>query len=80
MCRGSVEFEAIGLEHGLAFTQTFAAELRALAPFEKDGLVEIGQDAIEVTARGWYFVRNIAMVFDRHFQADRTRSQFSRAI
>ena len=80
MCRGRVEFEAVALEHGIDFAQTFAAELHALESFEKDGLVEIRQDAVEVTARGWYFVRNIAMAFDRHLQADRARSHFSRAI
>jgi oxygen-independent coproporphyrinogen III oxidase len=29
---------------------------------------------------GWYFVRAVAMVFDRYLQADRNRAKFSRII
>jgi len=29
---------------------------------------------------GWYCVRAVAMVFDRHLQADRNRSRFSRIL
>jgi len=36
--------------------------------------------AIQVTATGWFFVRAVAMVFDRHLQADRVRERFSRII
>ena len=40
----------------------------------------IEPSAIQVTALGWYFVRGVAMVFDKHLQADRTRERFSRII
>jgi oxygen-independent coproporphyrinogen-3 oxidase len=33
-----------------------------------------------VTPEGWYFVRAVAMVFDRHLQADKTRQRYSRII
>lgn len=33
-----------------------------------------------VTADGWFFVRAVAMVFDRYLQADRNRAEFSRII
>jgi hypothetical protein len=29
---------------------------------------------------GWFFVRAIAMVFDRYLQTDRTRAKFSKII
>ena len=35
---------------------------------------------IQVTAQGWFFVRAVAMVFDRYIQSDRTRAQFSKII
>jgi oxygen-independent coproporphyrinogen-3 oxidase len=44
------------------------------------GLVEVGEREIQVTATGWFFVRAVAMVFDRHLQADRVRERFSRII
>jgi oxygen-independent coproporphyrinogen-3 oxidase len=44
------------------------------------GLVHITAEGIAVTALGWYFVRGIAMTFDRYLQADRNRARFSRII
>ena len=36
--------------------------------------------AIQVTATGWYFVRAVAMTFDRYLQSDKVRERFSRII
>ena len=47
---------------------------------ETQGLVELGSEGVRVTSMGWFFVRGIAMVFDRYLQADRTRARFSRII
>jgi oxygen-independent coproporphyrinogen-3 oxidase len=58
----------------------FATELEALQPLVDMGLVEIEPEAIQVTPRGWYFVRGVAMVFDRNLRADQTRERFSRII
>jgi oxygen-independent coproporphyrinogen-3 oxidase len=80
MCQGRVEFESISLSHLIDFRRTFAHELAALRPLQDQGLVEIAADAIDVTPLGWYFVRSIAMVFDRHLQADRARDHYSRVI
>ena len=51
--------------------------MRGLA---EQGLVTLEPGAIQVTAMGWYFVRAVAMVFDRYLQADRSRERFSRII
>ena len=44
------------------------------------GLVNLHADAIEVTASGWFLVRAVAMVFDRHLHADPARNRFSRIV
>jgi len=80
MCQGRVEFESVDVAHLVNFRQTFATELETMRALQASGLVEILPDAIEVTPLGWYFVRSIAMVFDRHLQADRARDHFSRVI
>ena len=80
MCQGRVEFESISLAHLVDFRGVFAAELQALSALADSGLVVVDADAIEVTPLGWYFVRSVAMVFDRHLQADRARDHFSRVI
>lgn len=35
---------------------------------------------LQVTGRGWFFVRAIAMLFDRYLQTDRNRARFSKII
>jgi oxygen-independent coproporphyrinogen-3 oxidase len=80
MCQGRVDFESIEVAHLIDMRAAFANELKALEPLAEQGLVEIEPRAIEVTPLGWYFVRAVAMVFDRYLQADRTRERFSRII
>ena len=62
------------------FRSYFAAELEQLRDLQAQGLVQVDDAGIQVTATGWYFVRAIAMVFDRYLQTDRTRAKFSRII
>jgi oxygen-independent coproporphyrinogen-3 oxidase len=80
MCQGRVEFESIELAHLVKMREVFAPELEQLRPLQAMGLVEVGEREIQVTATGWFFVRAVAMVFDRHLQADRVRERFSRII
>lgn len=80
MCQGRVDFESIELAYLLDFRQYFASEMRLLEPLVESGLVQMESDGIRVTPLGWYFVRAVAMPFDRHLQADKTAERFSRII
>jgi len=80
MCQGRVDIESIELAYLVDFRQYFSTELRQLEPLVESGLVQLESDGVRVTALGWYFVRAIAMVFDRHLQADKTVERFSRII
>ncbi len=80
MCQGQVQFESIELAHLIDFHDYFAAELQALLPLQAQGLVAISDSGIQVTDMGWFFVRGVAMVFDKYLQADRTRARFSKII
>ena len=80
MCQGRVDFESIELAYLVDFRQYFASEMRLLEPLVESGLVQMESDGIRVTPLGWYFVRAVAMVFDRHLQADKTVERFSRII
>jgi oxygen-independent coproporphyrinogen-3 oxidase len=80
MCQGRVEYESVELAHLINFRETFAPELERLKPLQEMGLVEVGPQAIQVTATGWYFVRAVAMTFDRYLQSDKMRERFSRII
>jgi oxygen-independent coproporphyrinogen-3 oxidase len=80
MCQGQLQYESIDLAYLIDFKSYFAAELETLAGMEEQGLVEVSDTGIQVTAMGWFFVRGVAMVFDRYLQADRTRARFSKII
>ncbi len=80
MCQGHVLFESIELAWMIKFDSYFAAELEQLRELQGRGLVTLDDTGIQVTATGWYFVRAVAMVFDRYLQADRNRARFSRII
>jgi oxygen-independent coproporphyrinogen III oxidase len=74
MCQGRVEFESIELAHLIKMREYFAAELEACSRWSRPGWWRSTGDGVQVTATGWYFVRGVAMVFDRHLQADRCAS------
>ena len=80
MCQGVLQVESIELAYLIDFKSYFAKELQALQLLVQQGLVQVDGQAIQVTAQGWYFVRAVAMVFDRYLQTDRTRAQFSKII
>jgi oxygen-independent coproporphyrinogen-3 oxidase len=80
MCQGQVVFESIELAWLLDFRQYFAAEMEQMKELQKQGLVSVDDTGIQVTASGWFFVRAVAMHFDRYLQADRNRARFSRII
>jgi oxygen-independent coproporphyrinogen III oxidase len=80
MCQGRVDFESVELAHLERMRDYFGSELARLQPLADEGLIEIERDAIQLTALGWYFVRAIAMVFDRYLQTDLKRAHFSRVI
>ncbi len=80
MCQGQLAYESIELAHLIDFKTYFAAELAQLATMQEQGLVTLGDTGIQVTPMGWFFVRGVAMVFDKYLQADRTRARFSKII
>jgi oxygen-independent coproporphyrinogen-3 oxidase len=80
MCQGRLEFESIALAHLIDVPSYFRGELESLQPLADQGLVLLEPGAVQVTAAGWFLIRAIAMVFDKHLQADRQRARFSRII
>jgi oxygen-independent coproporphyrinogen III oxidase len=80
MCQGELQFESIELAYMIDFKEYFSSELKSIYELENVGMVVLEDDGIEVTETGWYFVRAIAMVFDRYIQLDRNRARFSKII
>ena len=80
MCQGQLQFESINLAYLVDFKTYFAAEMQALDGLSEQGLVTVDESGIQVTPQGWFFVRAVAMVFDKYLQSDRTRARFSKII
>jgi oxygen-independent coproporphyrinogen III oxidase len=84
MCNFHVEFAAWERAFGLPFAETFAGEIAELEAPDgpvAHGFLRVTAEALEVTELGALFVRNLAMVFDRHLRrraAD--RPAFSRTV
>jgi len=80
MCQGELQYEAIELAYMIDFKSYFANELELLAEQENTGMVVLEENGLQVTDMGWFFVRAIAMLFDRYLQTDRNRARFSKII
>jgi oxygen-independent coproporphyrinogen-3 oxidase len=80
MCQGQLQFESINLAWLVDFKKYFSAELAQLDDMQGQGLVQLSDTGIQVTGMGWFFVRGVAMVFDRYLQADLNRTRFSKII
>ncbi|AGM41640.1 oxygen-independent coproporphyrinogen III oxidase [Spiribacter salinus M19-40] len=80
MCQGTIDFEAVGERHGIVFNQYFGDALEALTPLVDDGLVTIGERSLQVTDRGQFFLRNVAMPFDAYLAEASNARRFSRVI
>jgi oxygen-independent coproporphyrinogen III oxidase len=80
MCQGKVGFSEIERTHDVRMQEYFESELAALSKLAAAGLVEMGEDRVDVTAAGWFLVRAIAMVFDRHLRQAKERHRFSKIV
>lgn len=79
-CRGELDFDAIGREHGVDFIAYFGDELRALEPLQRDGIVRRAAPGLVVTDTGRFLLRNVCAVFDRNLRQDGAPAGYSRAI
>jgi oxygen-independent coproporphyrinogen-3 oxidase len=80
MCQGHVDFARIEETHSIRMSDYFGSELAALTSLAQSGLVTVTERSIDVTMAGWFLVRAIAMVFDRHLQFAKERHRFSRVV
>ena len=80
MCQGELQYESINLAYLIDFKTYFANELEALKALQETGMVVLEDSGIQVTDTGWFFVRAVAMLFDRYLQTDRNRARFSKII
>jgi oxygen-independent coproporphyrinogen-3 oxidase len=80
MCQGHIQYDAFNEAWLIDAKKYFAIEIEQLETLQTQGLVELTDGGLQVTPMGWFFVRGVAMVFDKYLQADRNRTRFSKII
>ena len=81
MCNGFLDFDEIASRFNttsLEIKRITNYEPAKLKSFEEDGLVEISENQLHVSADGMFVVRNIAMLFDPFL--GNINSQFSKTV
>jgi len=58
----------------------FVSEPAALTSLAQSELVTVTERSIDVTMAGWFLVRAIAMIFDRHLRVAKEQHRFSRVV
>lgn len=79
MCQFNLSKSQIETKYNLNFEQYFAWEQEHLHSLEKDGLVQVDAEKIQVTPVGRLLIRNIATIFDAHSRKNEIR-MLSRSI
>lgn len=73
ICHFSLSIAAIEQRHEIDFEDYFASAYPQLRVMQQDGLLTLGKDRIDVTARGSLLIRNICMLFDKYLQPSQQR-------
>jgi len=79
ICHFDLEKAKVEQAYNIRFDEYFAAELTDLAGMEKDGLLTLSAERIQVADAGKLLIRNICMVFDRYLR-EKQNQRFSKVI
>jgi len=66
MCDFHVDTAALRERHDIDFWVYFGHTWDALSQMACEGLINLSKEAIEVTPKGRFLIRNVCMVFDAH--------------
>lgn len=80
MCHDQLVFAEFGAKNNIDFTEYFATEISGLESLAHDGLILLGPEGIQITAKGRLLLRSIAMTFDRYLADDIGDGRYSKAI
>lgn len=79
ICHFELEKAKVEQAFNIRFDDYFAQELKDLAAMEKDGLLALSPERIQVADAGKLLIRNICMVFDRYLR-EKQNQRFSKVI
>ncbi len=79
ICHFHLDFSRVETDFGIDFKEYFQGELEDCLQLERDGLVALSGDGIQVQPAGRLLIRNVCMVFDRYLREGQER-RFSKVI
>ena len=82
MCHGGLDLAEFAHRHECDFADYFAEEIPRLHALAGDGLIEWSARGLQVTARGRFLLRIVAMCFDRYLDraGESGKAMHSRAV
>ena len=80
MCNQELPWSLTEERFGAPANELLADSLEHIAPLIEDGLAEMDDQGLRITAKGRYFVRNVAMVLDAYLTGGQERPVFSRTV
>lgn len=80
MCTFALDVRAVEKAFAIDFADYFAEALSDLEPLAEDGLIDLAPDRLKVTETGRFFIRNIAMPFDRYLRQKRAQPVHSKTV
>ena len=80
MCHFEISKESFNIAYLIDFDHYFATEMEELREYEREGLLEMSPQWIEVTPKGRMLIRNICMVFDKYLRTRTEHARYSKVI
>ncbi len=80
MCHFELTKESFNIAFLIDFDQYFATEMGELRDYEREGLLELTPQAINVTPKGRMLIRNICMIFDKYLRTRQEHATYSKVI
>src|SRR5690554_398012 len=79
MCHGRIDYAKFEQHYQIKFKDYFATALALLREHERDGLLELHEDALLLLPQGHLLMRSVAMAFDAYLGAEQ-KGKFSRTV
>ena len=80
ICNFELDYQEIENIFKISFKDYFSNELERLDDLQKDGLLILKNDSIEVLPAGRFLIRNICAVFDAYLDNNQNKTTFSKMI
>ena len=80
LCQSRIDIPQFEESWKINFADYFAPDLIQIRTLARDALVDLTDQYIDITPRGRFLARIIAMCFDRHLRHASSTAKFSRVL